>query len=725
MSTHRASSSWLRALARRPAALVAFVAFVSFVPTLAGGFVYDDTLLISENVRVQRWHGLIEAFTTHFWATDALFVPEATLVYYRPLVTLSFVLDWQLFDGSPWGFHLVNVLLHATAAWLATRLCLRWLGRAGLAVAIGVLFAVHPTRSESVAWIAGRTDLAMAVFVLLSLEAARRARFATRPRRGAELSTLLAFVAALACKEGAFVLPLLLWADMRLDEPAGLSRASRRLLSMSAALAAAYLATRVFVYPVRVSASAFDLRYGLVTVATYAERLVWPFPQTFFYRSLSGGPEGLHYPQGLVLLGGALCVGYLALVVGAWRRHPAASLCLLSAAAFIAPVLNFFETGIKVTVSDHFLYLPLLLLALGVARLCVVELGAVRDRVWLSLAAVFALLCAVPNTARAAHFLDDRALWQHELSVDPSLPPALEWSSVELARRGDLRGALSQLERALSPASMRHALLNRRALANGRFLRAVELTAALTPDGDRRALSLLYAELASFWSGKPAAPAKVGWLELGRDRDQAGSARRFSPRARALLAAELAVLASRLGEREETLAWARRVPREELAFLPNPLNFVLALARADDLAAARGVVAALEVARGERLAPQALPELSARLGRAEQARTLSRQAPASERAMHEALAELELGAYLSACRRLRPEYLRTPERQEVAQLYAQALTAARLEQEAGRVVAAALGRAEAPAVQAALKAALSPFLRDLPAAPDSPAWWAE
>ena len=108
---------------------------------------------------VHGWRGLLSAFAGHFWQTQDLGTQGIGLTYYRPLVTVSFVLNWLLFGGAAWGFHLVNLLLHASAALLATRVALRWLGRPWLAVLVGVLFAVHPTRSESVTWIAGRTDL--------------------------------------------------------------------------------------------------------------------------------------------------------------------------------------------------------------------------------------------------------------------------------------------------------------------------------------------------------------------------------------------------------------------------------------------------------------------------------------------------------------------------------------------------------------------------------------
>ncbi|MES1183471.1 MAG: hypothetical protein ABUL60_06625, partial [Myxococcales bacterium] len=192
----------------RAAALVAVVAFLSFLPSLRAGFVYDDTLLIDKNPLVHGAHGIISAFAGHFWQTEDLGSQGIGLTYYRPLVTLSFVLNWLAFGGAAWGFHLVNLVLHATAAWLATRIALRWLGQPWLAVLVGVLFAVHPTRSESVVWIAGRTDILMAVFGLLSVELCHLARQSGKAWQ--RWLGLVCVLAALLCKEGAAVVPVLL-----------------------------------------------------------------------------------------------------------------------------------------------------------------------------------------------------------------------------------------------------------------------------------------------------------------------------------------------------------------------------------------------------------------------------------------------------------------------------------------------------------------------------------
>jgi hypothetical protein len=710
----------------KAAALATLAGVLTFLPSLAAGFVYDDVLLIQQNPYVQSVHGIAGAFSRHFWETYELGSRGIGLVYYRPLVTLSFVLNWLAGGGGAWTFHLVNVLLHGLAVFLATRIALRWLKQRWLAALVGILFAVHPTRSESVIWIAGRTDLLMAIFVLLALELVHAARRSSPSWRMLVLG-LLAFVASLFCKEGAVVLPVLLLADALADEPERLSKTSYRVLGGAVAVAATYVGLRLWLLPVRSSGSAFLPEYGFMTVATYAGRLLWPWPQTFFYRNLMSN-DGVHpiYPWPWVLLGVVVVVAYAAGTWLAFRRDRAAGVCLIAAVTFLAPVLNFIETGIFVTVSDHFLYLPLFLLALGTARAMGPSLAGLSPRALGLTALAVVIISSVANVARARDYANSAALWQRELELDAFNPVALEWQSRELSNQGRLAGAATLLERALHGEAQRHFLLARKEAASGRYVRLFEIYAALTPDGDRPKLEQIYAELLGFWHGeRTLQQGRLGAIQLGGDYGQAPTARRMNARGRAALAAELGVLASRLGRLKEARAWLERVPDAELSFVPNPLTLVLARARTQDFKGAEQSLAVLQGAQHPALQsdPNVTQRLRARLTRARDAVQAGKERSGSERAALQAFAELELGGYLSACRRLRRAYEADPSQQNVAQLYAQALVSARRDAEAEAVIARALGPEQARRAVRTLQQSLDPVLRDAAPVPPNVPWY--
>ncbi|MGH0115634.1 UNVERIFIED_CONTAM: hypothetical protein FKN15_037957, partial [Acipenser sinensis] len=106
-------------------------------------------------------------FYNDFWGT--LLTHSGSHKSYRPLCTLSFRLNHALGGLDPWGYHLVNILLHCSVTGLFTRLSRLLLGGGYWTLVAGLLFASHPVHTEAVAGIVGRADVGAALFFLLSL----------------------------------------------------------------------------------------------------------------------------------------------------------------------------------------------------------------------------------------------------------------------------------------------------------------------------------------------------------------------------------------------------------------------------------------------------------------------------------------------------------------------------------------------------------------------------
>src|SRR5262245_32887989 len=142
--------------------LTAVVAAI-YLPVRDAGFFYlDDDFYVTDNPFVRdglTLAGLRQAF---FGSRGALWMP---------LAFTSHMIDVSLFGLSPSGPHLVNVALHALNATLLLALLLRTTGALAPSIAVAMLFAVHPLRVESVAWVAERKDVLSALFGLLTLHA--------------------------------------------------------------------------------------------------------------------------------------------------------------------------------------------------------------------------------------------------------------------------------------------------------------------------------------------------------------------------------------------------------------------------------------------------------------------------------------------------------------------------------------------------------------------------
>jgi len=111
-----------------------------YAPALGGGYIFDDSLIVQNSPVVTELRPLSEYFTRPFF-TSALI---ESYDYYRPLVVLSFALDYRLHDGAASGLHLTNLVLHL----VNTALLVAWLRQRGSgslsAMALAALWALHP-----------------------------------------------------------------------------------------------------------------------------------------------------------------------------------------------------------------------------------------------------------------------------------------------------------------------------------------------------------------------------------------------------------------------------------------------------------------------------------------------------------------------------------------------------------------------------------------------------
>ncbi len=190
--------------------MAALVALVVFLPALRNGFAYDDILIIVEHDALHSLGGVLRSFGSPWWPG-----PEGvSFGLWRPLASAALGVQWWVFGGAPWGFHGVNLLLHATAALLVVRIGARVLPTR-VAVWAGLVFAVHPVHVEAVANVVGFAELAAAVLVLAAVGIVVRDSEGPEgvppvgPGRIVALGAL--YLAACLTKEHAIVLPALLF----------------------------------------------------------------------------------------------------------------------------------------------------------------------------------------------------------------------------------------------------------------------------------------------------------------------------------------------------------------------------------------------------------------------------------------------------------------------------------------------------------------------------------
>ncbi len=210
MSRARLRASW--------ALLLAGACALVYANALAGGFTYDDKAIVRDNLRIRAPSRLDEIFGTQYFGG-----PTGTGTAYRPLVLLSFAVEWWMHGADPLPFHAVNVLFHAAATLLFASLLLRLGMPPPVSVGAALLFAVHPIHVEAVASLVGRGETQATALLLGSLLLALRFVDGPGRRRVALLLALLCYLAADLTKESAAVAPALLFLGLAFRAEGGLA----------------------------------------------------------------------------------------------------------------------------------------------------------------------------------------------------------------------------------------------------------------------------------------------------------------------------------------------------------------------------------------------------------------------------------------------------------------------------------------------------------------------
>ncbi len=175
-----------------------FVTFLIYANTLGNGLFFDDEDFIYKNVYVQEFN--VPAYFSQNTIAGAGKVSN----YYRPLLSLSYGVEYGIFKDIPFIYHFTNVLIQATAGIALLVFLNRLLHNKLVAFITSILFVIHPIQTEAVSYASGRSDPMVALFTFLTL-----IFFLKRTPRS-HLISLCFFICALLSRETALITPGLL-----------------------------------------------------------------------------------------------------------------------------------------------------------------------------------------------------------------------------------------------------------------------------------------------------------------------------------------------------------------------------------------------------------------------------------------------------------------------------------------------------------------------------------
>ncbi len=420
-------------------ALVLGVTFLAFANTLFNDFAYDDQIQILKNDFIKDLRNAPKAMVTEAWFwrvqqdTDPREQDKATTPYYRPIFTIYLMIGWKLFGAWAAGWHLLSLLTHLAVVYFVFLLIEKVTGDRSVAAIASLLFAVHPMRSESVAWISGATDLLLAVFLIASF--LLYVRYRERGERRYFGYSAGLFLLAAFTKEPAVALPLFIGAYelVAANQEKPLKERIRPALanaSLFLLLSAVYFGMRAYALGFLLNNLSFK-SYSTIQILLTIPLVIWK------YIGLLLLPVNLSLYHETILVDSPLdlrfilpTLGLAAVGFGVWRlrKSNVARFAILWFAINLLPVLNLSAFTLEFLVQERYVYVPSIGFSLLIAGALVslpVErwftLGSPRTARALVVALVVLALTG-KTLAQNTVWKDDMTLWSYGAKAAPDQP---------------------------------------------------------------------------------------------------------------------------------------------------------------------------------------------------------------------------------------------------------------------------------------------------------------
>lgn len=372
--------------------------------------------------------------------------------YFRPFIELTYYLDNLLWALDPRMMHLENVLLHALNALIVYHIAARAASLSGgspsLPFVSSLFFAIHPINTEAVNWIAGRTDLLSAFFILFSILFLLKSIQSgdTKDYYCAFAAMLVSF---LAKETSIMLIPasilIIFYVDNCKSNVSAASMRMRHLMTVHycvlAVMLIGYVAVRLFLKPTG-SVNAFSMLFQqrfdftallsefIVVTGYYAKKLFIPFPLNFAIHTVS---------EWYSAVGIAVVVAAVYLV----RKKRIITSLLVICLLFIFPAVIVKLSGLTWTpVAERYLYIPAAFFSIGLSGIIVSVAPRLKhDKFVCSVAAIVALIIATLTFNRNLVWKDNLTLFQDAVDKSPNFGDIHNELGIALAKKGNFQEA--------------------------------------------------------------------------------------------------------------------------------------------------------------------------------------------------------------------------------------------------------------------------------------------
>ena len=446
----RTTQSWQMQLG--VAVFLIAITWAIFGQTFRHEFInYDDPLYVYDNPHVRAglsWHEIEWAFT-HVHSQN-----------WHPLTTISHMLDCQLFGVNPGPHHLVNVFWHSVVAVLLFILLSRVTNRIGASAFAAAVFAIHPLRVESVAWIAERKDVLSGAFFVMTLLA--YCHWTQKRTLGRYLATAVLFACGLMSKPMLVTTPIVLllldyWPLERIQRStvngqrselvSGLVLEKIPLFGLSAgSIVATLWAQNLALGSTEFLPLKWRITNAIFSYFEYVWQMFWPVNLIPFYVHPENRLEIWRLAIAIVFL---IAVSVIAFVRR--RQNPYLITGWLWYLVMLVPVIGIVQVGLQGH-ADRYTYLPQIGLYIAVVWL-VCDLAKtlrVQKIILVGVSVIVLGILSVLSAKQTTYWRDTETLWRHTLAVTPDSDVAHTGLGGILFVRGQVDESIDHYERALA-----------------------------------------------------------------------------------------------------------------------------------------------------------------------------------------------------------------------------------------------------------------------------------
>lgn len=435
--------------------IIIFVGFIAFANIFGNSFIWDDEEMVVKNFSIFQTTNIPQLFkqATFFSGGSGL-----SGWFYRPMVMISFLLTGVVFGQSPFGFHLVQLILHLTGASILF-LVLRELFQlkakkeaTSLALFLSLIFVVHPAHVEAVSYIASIAEPLYTLLFLLAFWIVVKSR--SKKLTSKQLYIIVAsFLLSLLTKEGAIIfLPIVAAHLFFFDKKALLKKITPFVIGLGG-----YLLIRLTFFGIQTQRP--DFLSPISNISFFERLLTVPFVfskflTTFFFpKILSVSQHRVvvnisdSYFIAPLILGLVFVLGVVIYLIK--KRSKMATFFAMWFIFAISPVLNLI-LPLDMSFAERWLYIPMIGL-LGLLGSFVIEIKFFRRNTnkLLAIGLLIILVLTTRTLYRNMDWKDGYTLYSHDIEIESESFDLQNNLGVEKYRKGEYEDAFLHFEKSV------------------------------------------------------------------------------------------------------------------------------------------------------------------------------------------------------------------------------------------------------------------------------------